>query len=135
LPGAIETLGLALTDLGKRNPMQSSPDYDSFWLVYLAAHRRPATRAIHMTGTAASILLVLAALAFRNVWFLATAVVAGYGFAWLSHGIVERNRPATFRHPLWSIISDFRMLFLWLSGRLDGELARHGIGAGGGSPN
>ena len=107
--------------------MQSSPDYNSFWLVYLAAHRRPTTRAIHMTGTAASILLVLAA--------LAAAVIAGYGFAWLSHGIVERNRPATFRHPLWSVVSDFRMLFLWLSGRLDGELARHGIGAGGGSPN
>src|SRR6266436_6687621 len=102
--------------------MQSSPDYNSFWLVYLAAHRRPTTRAIHMTGTAASILLVLAAL-------------AGYGFAWLSHGIVERNRPATFRHPLWSIVSDFRMLFLFLGGRLGGELARHGIGAEGGRPN
>jgi hypothetical protein len=108
--------------------MQISPDYASFWPVYLAAHRRPATRAIHMTGTAAGILLLLAALAFRNAWFLALAVIAGYGFAWLSHGMVERNRPATFRHPLWSIFSDFRMLFLWLGGRLGGDLARHGIG-------
>src|SRR6266481_5842242 len=58
--------------------MQSSPDYNSFWLVYLAAHRRPTTRAIHMTGTAASILLVLAALAFRDVWFLAAAAIAGW---------------------------------------------------------
>ena len=107
--------------------MQPSPDYNSFWPAYLAAHSRPVTRAIHMAGTAASILLVLAAVAFRNIWLLVAAVIAGYGFAWLSHGIVERNRPVTFRHPLWSIFSDFRMLFLWLSGRLGGELARHGI--------
>jgi len=116
--------------------MQTSPDYNSFWPVYLAAHRRPATRAIHMTGTAASIALVLAALAFRNLWLLPAAVIVGYGFAWLSHAIVERNRPATFRHPLWSIFSDFRMLLLWLGGRLSGELARHGIGPDqGGAPN
>ncbi len=108
--------------------MQTSPDYKSFWPLYLAAHRRPATRAVHMTGSAAGIALVLAAAAFGNAWFLAAAIIAGYGFAWLSHGIVEKNKPATFRHPLWSIVSDFRMLFLWLSGRLGGELARHGIG-------
>ncbi len=113
--------------------MQTSPDYHSFWPVYLAAHSRPATRAIHMAGTAASILLVLAALVFRNLWFLPAAIIAGHGFAWLSHGIVERNRPATFDHPLWSIFSDFRMLFLWLVGRLGGELARHGIGPSRGS--
>ena len=115
--------------------MQTSPGYNRFWPVYLAAHSRPATRAIHMTGTAASILLVLAALALRNAWLLAAAVIVGYGFAWLSHGVVERNRPATFDHPLWSIVSDFRMLFLWLSGRLSSELARHGIGPATGGPN
>jgi hypothetical protein len=114
--------------LDGRNPVQTSPDYHSFWPVYLAAHSRPATRAIHMAGTAASILLVLAALVFRNLWFLPAAIIAGYGFAWLSHGIVERNRPATLDHPLWSIFSDFRMLFLWFGGRLGGELARHGVG-------
>ena len=108
--------------------MQTSPDYASFWPVYLAAHSRPATRAIHMAGTAAGILFLLAAVAFRNAWFLAVAIIAGYGFAWLSHGIVEKNKPTTFGHPLWSILSDFRMLFLWLSGRLSSELARHGIG-------
>ena len=130
MPDTLEAPGLASTNLGGRNPLQRSPDYNSFWPVYLAAHRHPATRAVHMVGTAASIALVLTAVAFRSAWILAAAVIAGYGLAWLSHGLVERNQPATFRHPLWSIFSDFRMLFLWLSGRLGGELARHGIGPG-----
>lgn len=115
--------------------MQRSPDYRTFWPVYLAAHSRPATRAIHMAGTAAGILLILAAIAFRNPWLIAGAIVAGYALAWASHGLVERNRPATFDHPLWSIFSDFRMLFLWLGGRLGGELARHGIGPRTSGPN
>jgi hypothetical protein len=108
--------------------METSPGYRSFWPFYLAAHRQPATRAIHMLGTVAGLALVLAAIIVGNAWLLLAAAVAGYGSAWLSHGIVERNRPATFRHPLWSFVSDFRMLFLWLGGRLDGELSRHGLG-------
>lgn len=108
--------------------MDPSPDYRSFWPLYLAAHRQPATRAIHMFGTAAGLLLVLAAVVLKSFWLLAAAAIAGYGLAWLSHGLVEHNRPATFRHPFWSFFSDFRMLFLWLSGRLQAELARHGIG-------
>ena len=115
--------------------MQPSPDYKTFWPVYLAAHSRPATRAIHMAGTGASILFILAAILLRNPWLLAAAIVAGYAFAWLSHGMVERNKPATFRHPFWSIFSDFRMLFLWLGGRLGNELARHGIDPQGSGPN
>ncbi len=115
--------------------MQRSPDYKTFWPVYLAAHSRPATRAIHIAGTAACILLILAAAAFANPWLLAAAVIVGYAFAWFSHGLVEGNPPATFRHPLWSILSDFRMLFLWLGGRLDGELARHGIRPQSGNSN
>jgi hypothetical protein len=107
--------------------MHPSPDYKSFWPVYLAAHRRPATRALHMIGTAAGILLLLAAILLANAWLLPAAMVVGYGFAWLSHGLVEANKPATLDHPLWSLFSDFRMLFLWLAGRLGGELVRHGI--------
>jgi len=109
--------------------MASIPDYRSFWLVYLAAHRRPATRALHMLGTALAGPLLLAGLALGNVWMVLAAPVIGYGFAWFSHGFVERNQPATLKHPLWSLFSDFRMLFLWLGGRLEGELRRHGLDA------
>jgi hypothetical protein len=107
--------------------MHSTPDYKSFWPVYLAAHSRKATRLVHMAGTSLAILLLLAAIVLGNPWLVLAAFLTGYAFAWFSHGLVEHNKPATFGHPFWSLFSDLRMLALWLAGRLDSELIRHGI--------
>ena len=108
--------------------MPTAADYRSFWPVYLAAHRRAGTRALHMLGSGLALILLAAALAMARPWLAAAAVVTGYGFAWVSHALIEHNRPATFAHPFWSFFSDFRMLFLWLRGGLDAEIRRHGIG-------
>lgn len=111
-------------------PMQPHRSFETFWLFYLREHSRPRTRALHYAGTALMLLIALAALVTRTWWLLALLPVAGYGFAWTAHFAVERNRPATFTYPLWSLAADFRMFFLWLFGRLPAELRRAGVTEG-----
>jgi hypothetical protein len=104
--------------------------YRAFWLVYLRAHRRPATRLVHYAGSLLALAALATAAATRDWRWCVAAPLAGYAFAWAAHFGLEGNRPATFGHPLWSLFSDFRMLALWLSGRLgkhleEGELIIH----------
>jgi hypothetical protein len=101
--------------------------YREFWPFYLNEHRQPTTRALHLAGTGVTTALLAAGIATGNILFLPTAVLAGYGPAWFAHFVVEKNRPATFRYPLWSLISDFRMAATWLAGGLERELKRFGI--------
>ena len=101
--------------------------YRRFWRVYLVAHTDRRTRGLHHLGTLLfGVAALVAAAATRDWRWLLAAPVAGYAFAWLSHLIFEHNRPATFGHPGWSLISDFRMLGLFVSRRLDRELRREG---------
>jgi hypothetical protein len=79
-------------------------------------------------GTSLVLVVALMAVALGSWWLLVAMPVAGYGFAWFAHAKVEHNRPATFTHPLWSLIADFRMWWLWLTGGLESELRRAGIG-------
>jgi hypothetical protein len=98
--------------------------FAAFWPHYLAAHADPRTRALHYAGTGCALILVAGSLVIAKYWLLLAAVVLGYGPAWAGHVLFEGNRPATFTHPWWSLIGDFRMFFLAATGRLRRELAR-----------
>jgi hypothetical protein len=107
--------------------MRKYDSFEAFWPYYLGEHARPKTRAFHYAGTSLVVLIAIASLATGNLWLLLAMPVAGYAFAWASHAMVERNRPATFTYPLWSLAADFKMWWLWLTGRLAGELRRAGV--------
>ena len=97
--------------------------YAEFWPFYVSQHRNRRCRALHFVGTSL-VLVALAAGALRSPSWLLAAPIAGYGFAWVGHFFFEKNRPATFSHPLWSLRGDFRMYRLMLRRGMAPELKR-----------
>lgn len=106
---------------------QRIDNFEDFWLFYLREHAKPRTRALHYFGTGMAALGIAACIVLGQPWFLVAVPVAGYGPAWFAHFFVEKNRPATFTYPLWSLAGDIRMAFSWLTGQIDAELARAGV--------
>ena len=83
--------------------------FAEFYPFYLSEHRHPVSRVLHYCGTWGSILCLGAGLATGEWWWFAASALSGYSFAWLGHFRFERNRPATFRYPFYSLAGDFRM--------------------------
>ena len=91
--------------------------YREFWPVYLSEHSNPVNRWLHFVGTTIALVFVVAAVVMVDGGFLLGALFSGYGLAWFGHFFVEKNRPATFKYPIWSFISDWRMWILTLCRR------------------
>jgi hypothetical protein len=92
--------------------------FADFYPHYLAEHSKRTTRRLHFAGTLLVILTLLYALATQRWLLLALMPVFGYGFAWVGHFAFEKNRPATFKHPLYSLAGDFLMFKDMLTGRI-----------------
>jgi len=107
--------------------MNKITTYSEFWPHYLREHSRASTRGWHYFGTGAALILLAALIITGNWRLLPLVLVSGYFFAWMSHALIEKNRPATFTYPLWSLFSDFKMLFCAVTGRMPRELAKAGL--------
>jgi hypothetical protein len=92
--------------------------FADFYPYYLSEHSNRTCRRLHFVGTALVIAIVVAAFASGNLVWLLAAPVAGYGFAWVGHFWFEHNRPATFRHPFYSLAADFVLFRDMLVGRI-----------------
>lgn len=83
--------------------------FSEFYPFYLSEHQDRVNRRLHFVGTSLVIALVLFALVTQQWLWLAVVPVAGYGFAWVGHFFFEKNKPATFNHPLYSFLGDWVM--------------------------
>ena len=98
--------------------------YAEFWDFYVSEHSKPATQWLHFIGTALGAILLIWFAATSRWYFFPIFLVVGYAFSWFAHFVVERNKPAAFEHPFWSFISDFKMIWYMLTGRMRREVER-----------
>lgn len=88
-----------------------------FYPFYLSEHQHPVSRLLHFTGTSLILLWIVLAIVQRNAWWLLLIPVGGYGFAWVGHFFFEKNKPATFKYPAYSLASDFILWWDLLRGK------------------
>lgn len=98
--------------------MSRFASFREFYPFYLGEHAHPVSRRLHFVGSCGVLVLLAIAAWQRNGWWLLAALVCGYGFAWVGHFFFEKNRPATFRHPLYSLLGDWVMFKDILTGRI-----------------
>ena len=95
--------------------------YDSFaafYPFYLSEHSDRTCRRLHFAGSSLALACVVAAVVTRNPWWLAAALLCGYGFAWFGHFVFEKNQPASFKQPLYSLMGDWKMWWQTVTGKI-----------------
>lgn len=100
------------------NQPKTDRSLDEFYPFYLSEHANRASRRLHFIGTTTALALLIATVVTQMWWLLAVAIVQGYAFAWAGHYFFEHNKPATFKYPWFSFLSDWRMWWEILSGKI-----------------
>ncbi|MGB5809413.1 MAG: DUF962 domain-containing protein [Polyangiales bacterium] len=98
--------------------------FEEFWPFYVGEHQSRACRAFHYLGKIGVLASLGAAAYTRQWWLLLLAPVVGYAASWTGHFGFERNVPAAFSYPWWSLRADFKMLGFALTGRMAREVTR-----------
>ncbi len=101
------------------NTEKKFQSFSEFYPFYLAEHGDRLNRRLHFTGTLTAILILAVAIITKKWALLFLLPVFGYGFAWIGHYFIEKNKPATFKYPLYSIMGDIVMFKDILSGKID----------------
>ncbi len=101
--------------------------FKEFYPFYLSQHSNKICRLLHVIGTTVVLALTLTSILYLNLALLLLVPILGYGFAWVGHFFFEKNMPATFKYPLWSLKSDFKMYFDILSNRLSLDASKDKI--------
>lgn len=98
--------------------------FDEFWTFYVREHSKKTTRALHFGGTTIAMLCLAGGVLLRKRSLVVLAPIVGYGAAWIGHIFVEKNRPASFGNPLWSLQADLLMWSKIVTGTMDAEVER-----------
>ena len=83
--------------------------FAEFYPYYLSEHGNSTCRRLHFVGTTLVIGILAYAVGRGSLGLLLAVPIAGYSFAWIGHFFFEKNRPATFKHPFYSLLGDFVM--------------------------
>ena len=92
--------------------------FREFYPFYLSEHRNATCRKLHFAGSTLVLAILAVALATQRWALLWLVPIAGYGFAWVGHFAFEKNRPATFKHPFFSLAGDWVMYWQLLTGKI-----------------
>ena len=83
--------------------------FKAFYPFYLREHSNTICRRLHFIGSTLVLIITVLALVSANFWWFLCLPLAGYGFAWAGHYFFEKNKPATFTYPLYSLMGDWVM--------------------------
>ncbi|MFZ8932698.1 MAG: Mpo1-like protein [Bacteriovoracaceae bacterium] len=91
---------------------------EEFYPFYLSEHGNKICRRLHILGTTLSLIIITLSIIFKTYWVIPFGIIQGYAFAWIGHFVFEKNKPATFKWPLYSFICDFKMMIDWYLGKI-----------------